>query len=93
MHRMKARLRAWLIDLVREAIRVERLKEQGVYDAEFLARHPFLEKLRPVAPIRTAEQLIAAVNETEPIVLEPSFEQMQADAIAEQRKFYEPKRA
>lgn len=76
---MKARLRAWLIGIVREAIRVERYAEQ----------HPLTPNtLAAIEQIKSR-----AINSSiPPISLEPSFEQMQADSIAAQEKFYEPRR-
>jgi hypothetical protein len=79
----KAKLRAWLIDLVREAIRIEHTAEYSIPKTT--------PKMR--APFNLPPPLIKPTNvELTPIVFEPSFEQMQADAIKEQEKFYEPTR-
>lgn len=72
----KAKLRAWLIDLVREAIRIERA-------AESLPRF----RKAPDPPPFDAKTVKVIIE------LEPSFEQMQAEAIREQEKYYEPKHA
>lgn len=77
---LKAKLRSWLIELVREAIRSERVQPGNTYT---LVAGPTLIPDNPVRP-----SLKAA-----PIVIAPSFEQLQAEAIAAQEKFYEPERA
>lgn len=77
---MKAKLRAWLIELVREAIRSERTLEHKKIDVSVFA-HPEDKLSRPMK------------TESAPIVIAPSFEQLQAEALAAQEKFYEPERA
>jgi hypothetical protein len=70
---VKSRIRAWLIDLVREAIRTEFPERWlGPYGN---ARVPQRPASKPVTPLT-----------------DPSFEQMQSQAIQEQEKYYaEPK--
>lgn len=75
---LKAKLRAWLIDLVREAIRIERAASQPVRTGANVAD--------------AATSSLKSQRQPTPLVhLEPSFEQMQADAIKAQEKYYEPK--
>ena len=69
----KAKLRAWLIELVREAVRIE-CAEWKMIPPKF--QDGTLAKL-PEAP----KQQVVAV--------EPSFEDIQAMAIKEQEKYYE----
>lgn len=71
---MKAKLRAWLIELVRDAIRMECVSIQPVGTAP-----------KPSVTVRAVE---ATAKQLGPI--EPSFEQMQADAIQAQEKYYAP---
>lgn len=82
--KFKAKLRAWLIDLVREAIRLER----G-------ARHPFKPERSVFSDFTLPPVNFSAVAEisASPVHIEPSFEQLQAEALAAQEKFYEPERA
>lgn len=70
---MKDKLRAWLIDLVREAIRIERVASQIPVRAT------------PSKPARTEPK-------PQPIHVDTSFEQMQAEALKAQEKYYEPER-
>ena len=70
IQRWKAALRIWLVDLVRDAVRVELLQFTYV-------------KLAPLGAPKTKPPSI-------PVVTEPSFEQLQTQAIAEQEKFYQP---
>jgi hypothetical protein len=88
---LKARLRAWLIDLVREAIRIERT-------AELLNKHPtrfvgtMAPRMAPV-PMSYSDALSQAAAAPQVIPFEPSFEQLQSEALQAQEKYYEPKRA
>lgn len=75
----KARLRAWLIDLVREAIRSEQVQPGNTFSLK--SEYP-----KGASSAENAKQAASA-----PIVLEPSFEQLQADSIREQENYYEPK--
>jgi hypothetical protein len=85
---------------VREAIRIERFKEAGVYDPEFLARERFPFNARGLAGANIANALsqAAAVQQKATIGVdfeirvEPSFEQMQAEALQAQEKYYEPRK-
>ena len=79
---LRARLRAWLIALVREAIRIERAANQPVvagkiplifHEGELSTRYD-----------------INKVASKPVTVSEPSFEQMQTAAIQEQEKHYAP---
>ena len=78
----KVKLRAWLIDLVREAIRMEQ------------PRAPFLSGMIP-ADTENSNTLrfraTTVINSEPPI--DPSFEQMQADALKAQKEFYAPESA
>lgn len=68
---MKAKIRAWLIDLVREAIRIERVASQ--------------------IPVRATPSKSARTEpKPQPINVDTSFEQMQAEALKAQEKYYEP---
>lgn len=78
---MKAKFRAWLIDLVREAIRSEAVQPGNTYS---LVSAP-----APDNPAVSCPRLKPAPSE-EPIRIEPSFEQMQAEALKAQEKYYEP---
>jgi len=78
---MKAKLRAWLIDLVREAIRSEAVQPGNTYS---LVSAP-----TPDNPAVSRPRLKPAPSE-ESVHIEPSFEQMQADALKAQEKYYEP---
>lgn len=71
IQRWKAEFRMWLVDLVRDAVRVELLAFTYVK-----LNPPLIPKPKPPAV---------------PVVTEPSFEQMQTQAITEQEKFYAPK--
>lgn len=85
----KAKLRAWLIDIVREAIRIE--------DAEILLRNNFFQS-RPtgsiprLSPMSWREDIASKPVTSTPIpVQEKSFEQFQDESIAEQATYYAPK--
>jgi hypothetical protein len=71
IQRWKAEFRMWLVDLVRDAVRIELLAFTYV-------------KLTPHLDVKPKPPVVPAVTE-------PSFEQMQAQAIEAQTKFYEPK--
>jgi hypothetical protein len=71
---LKARLRAWLIDLVREAIRIEMGAYTFVMPTDFAA-----------AVTRKATSLKPA---SKPVNPEPSFEQMEREALEQQEKHY-----
>jgi len=74
---MKAKFRAWLIELVREAIRMERATSQTYTNV----------RMHKIEPFVTAKK---EPSEAQPVSLEPSFEQMQAEALKAQEKYYEP---
>lgn len=80
--RWKARLRAWLIDLVREAIRIEMKGYTMVMPSDFADAVIRKQKPNPQTHIQPSI-----------IQVEPSFEQMQAEALKAQEKYYEPERA
>lgn len=99
MNQWKASIRAWLIDLVREAIRVEIDTDVSVADVSVA---PTLgDKYWDAPPdwMRHAAGMKRDVNvqvvsdpspdNKTPSYSEPSFEQMQSAAIAEQEKYYE----
>jgi hypothetical protein len=71
IQRWKAEFRMWLVDLVRDAVRVE------------LLAFAYVKLNPPPIPIPKPPAV--------PVVTEPSFEQMQTQAITEQEKFYAPK--
>jgi hypothetical protein len=79
--RLKSELRAWLIDLVREAIRDQRIED--------MLREESTRPIYPgkLGPFKTSKP--ASKPETAP-VYEPSFERMEAEAIQDQEKYYEP---
>lgn len=95
---LKDKLRAWLISLVREAMRAE-----GIAGMPQSHNEPYLPtatvwsptKRAPLADMQPWPGLgspftrntvqLATTNS------EPSFEQMQAEAIKEQEKYYEPR--
>ena len=81
--KLKAKLRAWLIDLVREAIRMENAPRDPVE----AMRRRMPERPPAPHPMMQPEPIGALLTIT------PSFEQLQAEAIAAQEKFYEPERA
>lgn len=85
---MKAKLRAWLIDLVCEAIRVE-MPKADLRNAG--APSPFGIGFKEITPGNWVSDMPkSAGSKVEAILqIQPSFEQMQADAIQEQAKFYE----
>jgi len=78
---LKTKFRAWLIDLVREAIRSERVQPGNTYSlvsaSTLLPDNP-----KTPAPKSYTDVLDRALN--------PSFEQMQAEALKAQEKYYEP---
>jgi hypothetical protein len=78
MNRLKARLRAWLIDLVREAVRLE------LNAREIALAH---DAKRVVFDFTRDKATVLASAPVEPI--EPSFELLQEQAIQGQEKFYE----
>lgn len=80
---IKARLRAWLIDLVREAIRIERVADRYTVQPEGVVR--FSERQVAALVPHAAKEVVT--------ISEPSFEQMQAEALKAQEKYYEPERA
>lgn len=71
IQRWKAEFRMWLVDLVRDAVRIE------------LLEYTYVRTNPPVA-VKPKPPVVPAVTE-------PSFEQMQAQAIEAQTKFYAPK--
>lgn len=79
----KARLRAWLIELVREAIRVERV-------AEGYALMPVATRCSMVGMPQTVIRASKPVTATVTKVPEKSFEQMQSESLAAQEKYYAP---
>lgn len=91
----KTKLRSWLIDLVREAIRIERT------DSNLSVILPDLENIRTATPYPgrvfsgvTKEAWDSTNRPTanhQSIQAEKSFEQIQVESIAEQVKYYEPK--
>lgn len=93
---MKARLRAWLIELVREAIRSESVQPGNSFS---LVAGPTSIPDNPayrsadMHPGRVfsgvTKEAWEATNLPTAIQTEPSFEQMQSAAIAEQAKYYE----
>lgn len=73
MGQLIAKLRAWLIELVREAIRIENQSQNYVkYSNGNIAKRP---------------ALIPVVKVSIPIT-DPTFEQMQAQSIEQQEKYY-----
>lgn len=76
MNKWKAKLRAWLIEIVREAIRIER-------GAGLFTSMPSPTMTREAIPKASLSPTILAVIS--------DFEQMQSESIAEQVKYYEPK--
>lgn len=88
---MKAKLRVWLIDLVREAIKLEAKQALGLNGNEYTH---LKANTKSVAAIKRAEPEIIP-QKTEKgagftITFTPSFEQMQAEALKAQEKYYEP---
>lgn len=81
MDRLKAKLRAWLIALVREAVRLEQVAWQHEFDRRIVEGESSGD---PTPTIRT-------MSKSQSIFSEPSFDQMQAEAIKEQEKYYEPR--
>lgn len=75
----KIKLRAWLIDLVREAFRLELGKYSVVMPSDFASMVS-----SKAAQAKTASRPAATV------VSEPSFEQQERDSIAAQEKHYAP---
>lgn len=80
----KLRLRAWLIDLVREAIRTEMIDQSQIFPAKggIAVYDP-----GPAWPQKVASKPVTSTSTVGP---EKTFEQFQAESIAEQEKFYEP---
>lgn len=78
-------IRAWLIALIREAVRMELARME-------LAPH---QSAKPMFGDYEFErkQMAAPIDKVAHIELEPSFEQMQEQSIADQRKYYEPREA
>ena len=88
---MRARIRAWLIDLVREAIRIEYITQAGLRAHEAAGNrawtlNPVTSEIKPRADYPGKFK-----TPGDPYTIEPSFEQMQAEAIREQEAFYAPK--
>jgi hypothetical protein len=85
---MKAKLRAWLIDLVREAIRIEAKAKQfsDKYGDDSLAIYRATADSYASRPDAAVMTNISANATT----FEPSFEQMQAEALKAQEKYYGP---
>lgn len=90
MQSIKGRLRAWLIELVREAIRVEMTAQSyswfQVKKMELKTENGVDASYPPLPPLRAQGKV-----KPDPLPTELSFEQIQANAIAEQEKYYEPK--
>lgn len=97
MNQWKASIRAWLIDLVREAVRSESVQPGNSFS---LVAGPTSIPDNPayrsadMHPGRvfsgvTKEAWDKAVIDSPTFGAEPSFEQMQSAAIAEQAKYYE----
>lgn len=80
--RWKAQLRAWLIGAMRDAIRLERAMDEPAKTERAI----YPGRLQP-SPMMN----VAVKPATVPIP-DPSFEQMQAEAIQAQEKYYEPSR-
>jgi hypothetical protein len=81
---VKSRIRAWLIDLVREAIRTEFPERWlGLTEAKRteVAYNPYGNARVVTLPQRPASKPVTPLTE-------PSFEQMQLQAIQEQEKYY-----
>jgi hypothetical protein len=79
----KLRLRAWLIDLVREAIRREQISARFVIKPDGVTRFTAaqIDDLFPPSPQPASKPLTPT---------EPSFEQMEREALSAQEKHYEP---
>jgi hypothetical protein len=76
---MKYKLRAWLIGIVREAIRIERASIQPI------------RSTAPKPPFAVKQVEAEARKTVESIHVELSFEQMQTEALKEQEKHYDPR--
>lgn len=88
----KAKLRAWLIDLVREAIRSEMAVIAVGGDLMATVPNPTYFPVHGGLPIQPARSYSDALAKASASIV-PSFEQMQAEALKAQEEFYEPKRA
>lgn len=92
---LKAKLRAWLIDLMREAVREEMAVLAVGGDLMAAVPNPTYFPVHgglPIEPTRKASKVTRTAWDTAEgfeIRIDPSFEQIQADSIQEQAKFYE----
>lgn len=85
MHkRIGAHFRAWLIALIREAVRAEFATWPPSYPGRLSTPDVVTDKPLTMDGVRKFVK-------PQPIHIEPSFEQMQAEAIQAQVKHYEPK--
>lgn len=82
MRKLKAKLRAWLIDLVREAIRIEFAAHRFEQEKFAFDNFPTYARRVPASKPVTATPIPTQ---------EKSFEQFQDESIAEQATYYAPK--
>lgn len=87
MKTLKAKLRAWLIDLVREAIRLDRKQQLGLNGIEYVNRAANTGSFSAVMRDSASKPVTA----TPTPLAEKTFEQFQDESIAEQANFYAPK--
>jgi hypothetical protein len=87
--RWKAALRTWLVQLVRDAIRLEFpvIRDSLERAMAVKGKTPIMVYVDPSV---TSKGTKPASNPLTPTIIDPSFEQLQADAIMAQGKFYEP---
>lgn len=79
-------IRAWLIDLVREAVRAENLAWQAEFDRRIVEGCDDAVSLRSGMEVR--DNPIHASNPSTEL-LDPSFEQLQDAALYELEKYHE----
>ena len=91
---IKAKFRAWLIDLVRDAIRSEMAVIAVGGDLMATVPNPTYFPVHGGLSIQPAlsysDALAKASVSPQSTPIEPSFEQMQAEALKAQEKYYEP---
>jgi hypothetical protein len=95
---VKAKIRAWLIDLVREAIRIEQFGRDQMSKSPDMTIPTRWDTRIPI-PSFSAQPGNFANSKPFPGISQEtweatnlSFEQMQATAIAAQEKYYEPRK-
>jgi len=89
------KIRAWLIDLVREAIRREAIETASRQNLEAIGitaweLNPTDATIKPRKQTSTSLAKTASKPVTPTVASEPSFERSESEALQAQEKYYEP---